>query len=102
LSLSAKQRAFLAAYRWTGVVAAAAQTAKNVCRTHYKWLADPEYKAAFAEAQEEAIGVLESEAFQRAKDGVETPVIWRGQLCFEPLRNPKTGAVLHDRKGRPL
>jgi hypothetical protein len=102
LSLSAKQRSFLAAYGRTGVVTAAAKAARIARKTHYKSLPDPVYRAAFAEAQEDAIGVLESEAFKRAKDGVEEPVIWRGQLCFEPLRDPKTNAVLRDRRGKPL
>jgi hypothetical protein len=69
---------------------------------HYKWLKDPDYQIAFAHAREEAIGVLESEAYKGAREGVETPVIWRGHLCFEPLRDPKTNAVLHDRRGKPL
>jgi hypothetical protein len=57
---------------------------------------------AFADAQEEAIGVLEAEAHKRAVKGVEELVIWQGQLCFEPQRDPKTGQIKRDRKGRPL
>jgi hypothetical protein len=102
LSLSAKQRAFLAAYERTGVVKAAAKAAKIAYKSHYNWLPDPEYKTAFAEAEEVAIELLEAEAHRRAMYGVQEPVIYQGKLCFEPLRDPKTGQVKRDRKGRPL
>jgi hypothetical protein len=102
LSLNAKQLAFLAAYGRIAGVKAAAKAAKIAHKSHYKWLANPEYKAAFASAQEEAVEHLESEVYKRAMEGIESPVIWQGQLCFEPLRDPKTGEVLCDRKGTPL
>ena len=102
MSLSAKQRAFLAAYGRIGIVKAAAEAAKIAHKSHYNWLLNPKYKAAFTEAREDAIGYLEAEAHKRAVEGVEEPVIWQGQLCFEPLRDPKTGAIKRDRKGRPL
>jgi hypothetical protein len=102
LSLSRKQRAFLAAYGRLGIVVDAAKAARVAHTVHYKWLKHPEYKAAFADAEEEAIGVLESEAHQRAMYGTAEPVIWRGKICYEPQRDPKTGQVKRDRKGQPL
>jgi hypothetical protein len=102
LSLSAKQRVFLAAYERTGVVKAAAKAAKIAYKSHYNWLTDPEYKTAFAEAEEVAIELLEAEVPRRAMYGVQELVIYQGKLCFEPLRDPKTGQVKRDRKGRPL
>jgi hypothetical protein len=83
-------------------VVAAAKAAGVAHTVHYKWLKGPDYKAAFELAREEAIGILESEAHKRAVEGVEEPVIWQGKLCFEPLRDPKTGAVKRDSKGQPL
>jgi hypothetical protein len=69
---------------------------------HYDWIKQENYKTAFADAQEEAIGVLEAEAHHRAMEGVEEPVIWQGKICFEPQRDPKTGQIKRDRKGQPL
>jgi hypothetical protein len=102
LSLSAKQRAFLAGYGRIGIVKAAAKTAKIAHRSHYNWIKDPEYAAAFADAQEEALAHLVAEVRRRAVEGIEEPVIYQGSLCFEPIRDPKTGAVKRDRKGQPL
>jgi hypothetical protein len=42
LSLSAKQRAFRAAFGRCGVVKAAAKTAKIAHKSHHRWLPDPE------------------------------------------------------------
>jgi len=102
LSLSTKQRAFLAAYGRIGAVKPAAKAAKIAHMSHYKWLPNPEYKAAFTEAREDAIGYLEAEAHKRAVEGIEEPVIYQGALCFEALRDPKTGRIKRDRKGQPL
>lgn len=41
---------------------------------HYDWLADPEYKAKFEEAQARAADSLESELFRRVREGVEETV----------------------------
>ena len=35
-------------------------------------------------------------------EGVETPVIWRGKVCFEPQRDPKTGQIKYGKNGQPL
>jgi hypothetical protein len=93
--------AFLAAYGRLGIVVAAAKAAKVARAAHYKWLKGPEYKTAFAAAQEDAIGVLEIEAHKRAVEGVEEPVIWQGKICFEPQRDPN-GQIKYGKNGRPL
>lgn len=69
-----RQRAFLEAYARCGVITEAANAA-NVDRTqHYDWLADPEYKRKFDEAQQKAADSIESELFRRVRDGVEETV----------------------------
>ncbi len=42
---------------------------------------DPEYAAAFTEAQEEAADRLEEEARRRAVEGVDEPVFYKGKKC---------------------
>lgn len=78
-----KQTAFLAAFRITASITAAAAACKIERQLHYRWLAEPEYVTAFAQAKEEAAQTLEDEAVRRAKEGVEEPVIWKGEFCYE-------------------
>jgi hypothetical protein len=48
--------------------------------THYDWLkADPGYKAAFEDVQDQAAQALEDEAVRRAYEGVERPVYQGGE-----------------------
>ena len=100
--MNPKQKAFLAAYAVCGVLAEAARAAKVARRSHYDWMADPAYQAAFNDAEEEAIERLEFEARSRAETGVAEPVIYQGQLQFEPLRSKTTGQIRRDKKGNPL
>lgn len=66
-----KKRAFLAAFAECGNVTEAADSVGIHRRTHYDWLAnDPDYAAAFAEAEDEAVDRLETEARRRAVEGV--------------------------------
>ena len=91
--LSPKQQAFLAAYARIGTIAGAAEASRCGRRTHYDWLLNAEYAAAFAAAEERAIEALEAEARRRAELGVEEPVIYQGRLQYEAKR---------DRYGREL
>jgi hypothetical protein len=50
---------------------------------HFKWMEDPEYAAAFAEAEKQAIAHLETELFNRVYEGTEEPVIYQGELCYQ-------------------
>jgi hypothetical protein len=60
--LTGRQRAFLAACGRLGIAVAAAKAARvGRCR-HYEWLRDSAYRAAFADAQEDAVQHLEQEA----------------------------------------
>lgn len=73
---------FLAAYRITGQVTAAAKAANVDKRLHYRWLKTSEgYKKAFADAQKEAAQLLEDEAVRRATEGTLEPVFYQGIKC---------------------
>ena len=76
----AKRAAFLVAYVQLGTVLHAAEAAGIERKTHYNWLADPVYAAAFAEAEDKAIDALEKEARRRAIEGTEKPVYQGGKL----------------------
>jgi hypothetical protein len=99
--LSPKQKAFLAAYAECGVIAQAALAARTGRRSHYEWMESGQYSEAFAEAHKDACEALESEARLRAEKGVAEPVIYQGQLCFEPLRD-KNGQIRRAKNGHPI
>lgn len=90
------QRAFLAAYRVTGVISEAARRAEINRASHYDWLEDPAYAAEFADAHEEACDYLESEARRRAVEGWEEPVIYKGQPSMTPVLDSDGKLVLND------
>jgi len=76
------QAAFLAAYRTTASVPAAAKAAGIRPAQHEKWLAkDAKYWQAFADVQEVVAETLQDQAVQRAMEGWEEPVLYRGRLC---------------------
>jgi hypothetical protein len=75
-----KKEAFLAAYAVTCSISGAAKAARINRGTHYDWLqADPEYKAKFERAQEDAVQALEDEAIRRAYHGIEKPLTVAGK-----------------------
>lgn len=77
-----KKVAFLAAYSECGNITQAAEIADTARSNHYVWLNDdPDYPAAFAEADKQAIDKLEQEARRRAVHGVEEPVFHKGEIC---------------------
>ena len=72
--------AFLQAYRRAGTLASAARQVHVSRGAHYRWLQqDPDYAAAFHEANEEVADTLETEARRRALEGVEEPVFYKGE-----------------------
>lgn len=71
---AAVRKTFLEAYAETGIITRACEAAGITRRTHYDWLEEEEYAAAFLQAEEEAADILEEEARRRAVDGVEEPV----------------------------
>jgi hypothetical protein len=63
-------RKFMAAYVKTASLPAAARSPKISLASHYRMLeADGGYRKAFETAQEQAVGLLEAEAFRRALNG---------------------------------
>ena len=78
----ARAQAFLAAYRRTCNITAAAKAAKIDPRAHYRWLKRyPKYAAAFESAKTVAADYLESVAIRRATKGWEEPVFYQGAQC---------------------
>jgi hypothetical protein len=72
-----KKRRFLEAYAENGNVTLSAQAAGVFRTTHYDWLeADPEYAAAFHQAEEESADRLEKIARDRAAAGSDTLLIF--------------------------
>ena len=77
-----KKRRFLAHFVNTGgQVVKAARLARVSFQSHYNWLNDPEYKAAFEQAQEMALGVINSEIVRRGAKGYKEPVFYQGKVC---------------------
>jgi len=81
--LSPKQRVFLDIFAQAGSVSLAAKKAEIGRRTHYDWLEQPAYKAAFEDATEDAAEALEREARRRAMLGTVRPVYYKGKPCGE-------------------
>ncbi|QDV72488.1 hypothetical protein [Botrimarina mediterranea] len=88
-ALSVKQRRFLAAYRETATITAAARDSGVDHKSHYRWRREcPAYAEAFERTQHIAADVLEDEARRRAVEGVRTIRYGRDG---EPLIDPATG-----------
>ena len=60
----------------------AADCSRSVAKRHYE--GDPAFAAAWNEAMEEAADGLEAEAFRRAVNGVEEPVLSMGKVVIDP------------------
>lgn len=76
---------FIDALRETGNVTAAARAAGIDRSTAYRYRNKDtaparEFAAAWDDALEEAIDSLEAEAWRRARDGVDHPVIYEGEI----------------------
>ena len=74
-----KRAAFLSAYAQLGNLSAAAKIAGTERRKHYVWLKDKRYKAAFADAEEQATERMEQEGWRRAVVGTDKPIYHKGQ-----------------------
>ena len=76
-TLTDAQRAFLAVYGKMGVIKRACKLAGVGRSSHYEWMeANPKYRRAFEEAQEDAADNLEAEVYRRAVKGVKKPIGW--------------------------
>ena len=78
--LQPNQRAFLAIFAATGHVGKAAGHAEIHRGTHYEWLKDDYYRAAYKECEKLAAELLQSECFRRANEGTDRPVYQAGVL----------------------
>ncbi|MDE2102128.1 MAG: hypothetical protein KGL39_33085 [Patescibacteria group bacterium] len=87
-SAPVKARAFLAAYRMTGQVRAAAKLARISRGLHYKWLKYGNYKAAFEHSRLRAGQNFEDELIRRAIHGHLEPVFYQGELVAKVRRYP--------------
>lgn len=77
----AKRTIFLEAFAQLGTISHAAEVAGINRSTHYLWMEqDPDYRAAYREAEQKAIEALEREARRRAIEGVEEPVYHQGRV----------------------
>lgn len=93
---------FLKAYAETGSITRASQAAQINRSMHYRRMEqDPAYKAAFQVAHEIAVAVLEDEAIRRAVEGVEEPVVYKGEFTFLP-KVDEEGVLVLDAEGNPI
>lgn len=81
LTKDERQEVFLAAYRQLGNVTATADKTGISRLTHYGWMREPEYAAAFEDADLEARDRILTEMRRRAMDGWEEPVFYQGVEC---------------------
>jgi len=88
---AANRKRFLEIYQETGNISAASLRTGIDRGTHYKWLgADPDYAAAFEEANQTATDLLIEEARRRACDGWTESVIYQGKQCYAKEWNSET------------
>ena len=75
------QKKFFDALRETGNVSEAAKMAGHPRQNCYLWRdKDPDFKAKWDEAMDQAVDALEREARRRAQEGVEEPVYHLGKV----------------------
>jgi hypothetical protein len=97
-----KKEAFLAAFAEMGVVRYAADKANVARRTVYDWLErDAEFRARFAEAEQQALDMLEVEAVRRARVGVDEPVYQGGRQVGSVRKYSDTLLIFLLKGGRP-
>lgn len=79
-SLTSKQRAFLKCFEACSSILQASRWAKINRQTHYDWLEQPIYAAAFERSQKVAARTLEDEAVRRAHEGVRKTIRYKGKV----------------------
>ncbi len=81
VGFTGKKGAFIAALSDCGNVTRSAEIVGISRMTAYNWrIADEKFKKAWEKAEEIAAGLLEEEAWRRAKEGVDKPVYQSGML----------------------
>jgi hypothetical protein len=91
------KKAFLEHFRVYGNVTAACTAISVERSTAYKWLErDPDFAAAYKDAEIQATEVLEGEARRRAVEGVVTitPNYYRGELLSEVIETKYSDTLL--------
>lgn len=86
--VNAQQR-FLENYKRCGFVTVAAEASGIHHRRHYEWLADPEYRKQFEDAEDIAMEQALAEVRRRGVEGWEEPVIYQGALCYPEAKDGK-------------
>ena len=76
--ITAHQRRFLTAFRFSGTLAKAGRESGVARQTHYTWVGDPDYDAAFANATADSVDYLEDVARKRATEGWDEPIFHKG------------------------
>lgn len=94
-----KLTAFCAALAETGQVSKACKAVGISRMTAYEWRQDiPEFREAWAKALKVAQLVLEDEAMRRAVEGVDEPLVHKGQFTYRrdyAAIDPETGERVH-------
>jgi len=100
----ARRQAFLASLAVLGNVTAAAEAAGVERKTAYNWRdADEDFAAAWDDAIEQAADLIELEARRRAVDGIDEPVVFRGQFTYlyREAKDAEGNPVLDELSGEP-
>lgn len=72
---------FIAVLAQSCNVSAACRAAGIGRSTAYQWReAEPDFAARWKEAEEEAADRLEAEAWRRAVDGIDKPIVYQGEI----------------------
>lgn len=89
--LNANQIAFLAAFARLGTILGASNATGLARENHYKkWMTQPDYVAAFEEANRKFCEDLEQEIHTRAVVGWQEPVFHKGEVCGTILKKSDT------------
>lgn len=97
----AKQEAFLEAYEKVGIVGPACQKAGVGRSTYYYWReSDEEFAQKAADAYQLAVDVAELELRNRAVEGIDEIVMYRGEPVWK--RDPSTGEIMLDKDFEPI
>jgi hypothetical protein len=93
---------FLEALANGATISSAVKSAGYARPTVYKWrAADVKFAAAWDDAIEEGTDLLEDEVLRRAKDGVEEPRFYEGEICGHVRKYSDTLAIFLLKARRP-
>jgi Bacteriophage Sf6, terminase small subunit-like len=97
-----KDARFLEALANGATISSAVKSAGYARPTVYKWrAADVKFAAAWDDAIEEGTDLLEDEVLRRAKDGVEEPRFYEGEICGHVRKYSDTLAIFLLKARRP-